>query len=119
MGFTTTTTLTRCLCSFSVVYLVVSDTGNGTVRWIFLYGHGVSTLADTYGRELPLSQMKDALEKGVEGKRPVSSPFSTQVTKLPLKQNALQHHAEALTGSCGHTSIRKEPFLIGLRRLPI
>ena len=45
-----------------------------------IHGHAGSTVADTYGRGVALSRMKEALEKGFEGLRgdPASHPIWTE-----------------------------------------
>ena len=69
MGFTESTAVTYCFCCFSIGYLAVSDTGNGTGSCFIIHGHAGSTVADTYGRGVALGRMKEALEKGFEGSR--------------------------------------------------
>ena len=67
VGFIASTAVTCCFCGFSVGYLAVSDTGNGTGSCSIIHGHAGSTVADTYGRGVALGRMKEALEKGFEG----------------------------------------------------
>ena len=80
VGFTAITAITYCFCCFSVRYIDVSDTGNGTGSCFIIHGHAGSTVADTYGRGVALGRMKEALDKGFEGLRgdPASHPIWTE-----------------------------------------